>query len=126
MKKPIIASGICLVVCILVLCLFLSSILINIETAQTRRVVTQYGDILRKSDEVKAALTDSGVEYYEIYTGRQLGHHYIEIAVDRPIQNRRELEELCVNYLKTNVESHQWTSVSIIVDAYKAKVQGGP
>ena len=95
----------------------------NIETAQTHRVVTQYGDILRKSEEVKTALKDSGVEHYAIYTGRRLSHHYIERAVDRPIQNGRHFEEFCVNYLKANVESYQWTSVSVIVDAYKANIE---
>ena len=119
MKKLVIAILICLVVGILALCQLSS----GIETAQTRRVVTQYGDILRESDEVKAALRNSGVEHYAIYTGRRLSHHYIEIAVDRPIQNGRHLEELCVNYLKANVESYQRTSVSVIVDANKANIE---
>ena len=109
---------VCLLVCALAVCH-----LLNIEDAQTHQVVTQYAKILREAEEVKAAFRDSGVQHYGIFTGRQFMHHHLVIAVDRPVQNRRHLERICVDYLKANVESYQWTTVTIIVDVSKANEQ---
>ena len=115
MRKRIIVIVVCLFVCALAVCQLLS-----IESAQTRRIVTQYAKILKEAEDVKSAFRDSGVHHYSIYSGRRFMHHDIEIAVDRSVQNRRHLERICVDYLKANVETYQWTTVTIIVDVRKA------
>ena len=118
MRKRSIVIVVCLLVCALAVCQ-----LLNIESAQTRRIVTHYADILKDAEDVKSAFRDAGVKNYSIYSGRQFMHHHIEIAMDRSVQNRRHLERICVDYLKANVEVYQWTTVTVIVDAYKATEQ---
>ena len=118
MRTHFITIIVFLLVCALVVCH-----LLNIEDAQTHQMVTLYANILKDAEEVKSAFRDSGVQHYGIFAGRHFMHHYIEIAVDRPVQNRRHLERFCVNYLKANVESYQWTTVTIIVDVCKANEQ---
>ena len=102
MRKRIVAMIVCLLFCALVVCH-----LLNFEDAQTHQMVTLYANILRDAEEVKSAFRNSGVQHYGIFAGRHFMHHYIEIAVDRPVQNRRHLERICVEYLKANVESYQ-------------------
>ncbi len=118
MRKRSIVIVVCLLVCALTVCQLLS-----IESAQTRRIVTHYANILREAEDVKSAFRDAGVKNYSIYSGRQFMHHHIEIAVDRQVQDRRHLERICVDCLKANVEAYQWTTVTVIVDAYKATEQ---
>ena len=118
MNKRIVAMIVCLLFCALVVCH-----LLNIEDAQSHQIVVQYANILRDAEDVKSAFRDSGVQHYSIFAGREFMHHHIEIAVDRPVQKRRHLERFCVDYLKANMESYQWTTVTIIADVSKAHEQ---
>ena len=73
--------------------------LFNIETGQNHEVVKHYGDVLRESGEVKAALAAQGVKEYNIYNGRRLASHHIQFVTDRPVADQDAIRKLCKDYL---------------------------
>ena len=96
--------------------------LFNIETGQNHEVVKHYGDVLRESGEVKAALAAQGVKEYNIYNGRRLASHHIQFVTDRPVADQDAIRKLCKDYLMAHVEKYERTLFTFEVD--KDKIQG--
>ncbi|MBQ9445650.1 MAG: hypothetical protein IJU61_03580 [Victivallales bacterium] len=83
--------------------------LFSIETAENHAVVNHYGDVLKESAEVKAALAAQGVKEYIIFNGRRLGRHHIQFVTDRPVVDQDAIRKLCKEYLQAHVEKFEKT-----------------
>ena len=93
--------------------------LFNIETGQNHEVVKHYGDVLRESGEVKAALAAQGVKEYIIFIGRRLGQHHIQFVTDRLVADQDAIRKLCKEYLMAHVEKYERTLFTFEVDMEK-------
>ena len=96
--------------------------LFNIETGQNHEVVKHYGDVLRESGEVKAALAAQGVKEYNIYNGRRLASHHIQFVTDRPVADQDAIRKLCKDYLMAHVEKYERTLFTFEVNKDKLKM----
>ena len=92
---------------------------LNIETGRQHDVVKHYGDVLRESEEVKAALASQGVKEYEIFNGRRLASHHIQFVTDRPVADQDAIRKLCKDCLMARVEKYERTLFTFEVNAKK-------
>ena len=106
----------------LLFCAYCIMSLFNVETAENHVVVNHYGDLLRKSEEVKTALAAQGVKEYIIFNGRRLGRHHIQFVMDRPVADQDAIRKLCKEYLQAHVDKFEKTIFTFEVD--KNKIQG--
>ena len=103
----------------LLFCAYCVMTLFNIETGQNHEVVKHYGDVLRKSEEVKAALAAQGVKEYNIFNGRRLASHHIQFVTDHPIADQDAIRKLCKEYLQAHVEKYERTLFTFEVNVEK-------
>ena len=96
--------------------------LFNIETGQNHEVVKHYGDVLRESAEVKAALAAQGVKEYNIFNGRRLASHHIQFVTDCPVADQDAIRKLCKEYLMAHVEKYERTLFTFEVNKNKLKM----
>ena len=103
----------------LLFCAYCVMTLFNIETGQNHEVVKHYGEVLRKSEEVKAALAAQGVKEYNIFNGRRLASHHIQFVTDRPVTDQDAIRKLCKEYLQAHVEKYERTLFTFEVNVEK-------
>ena len=96
--------------------------LFSIETAENHAVVNHYGDVLKESAEVKAALAAQGVKEYIIFNGRRLASHHIQFVTDCPVADQDAIRKLCKEYLMAHVEKYERTLFTFEANKNKLKM----
>ena len=117
----IVKFGILALIAILFSTYCIMSVRSGVETTETHAVASQYCELLRKSDELKAAMAAQGITEYRILFGRRLAKHLMVIVTEKPVNDQKAIQTLCRDYLKANVENFEKTLVTFEVSPEKMK-----
>jgi len=117
----IVKFGILALIAILFSTYCIMSVRSGVETTETHAVASQYCELLRKSDELKAAMAAQGITEYRILFGRRLAKHLMVIVTEKPVNDQKAIQTLCRDYLKANVENFEKTLITFEVSPEKMK-----